>query len=63
MLLAPCFGSAQAPADACALMGRDAFQALTGKTEYTDPTGMPWGGGTGMRPPSGTNNLWANGLD
>ena len=40
------FGSAQAPADACALMGRDEFQAPTGKTEYTDPTGMPWGGGT-----------------
>ena len=38
--------SAQAPADACALMSRDEFQALTGKTEYTDPTGMPWGSGT-----------------
>ena len=37
---------AQAPADACALVSRDEFQALTGKTEYTDPTGMPWSGGT-----------------
>ena len=36
----------QAPADACGLMSRDEFEALTGKTEYTDPTGMPWGGGT-----------------
>ena len=37
---------AQAPSDACALLSRDEFQALTGKTEYTDPTGMPWSGGT-----------------
>ncbi len=46
-LLAPlCVAWAQAPTDACGLMSRDEFQALTGKTEYTDPTGMPWGGGT-----------------
>ena len=25
---------------------QDEFQALTGKTEYADPTGMPWSGGT-----------------
>ena len=37
---------AQAPADACALLSRDEFQALTAKTEYGDPTGMPWAGGT-----------------
>jgi len=37
---------AQAPSDACALLSRDEFQVLTGKTEYTDPTGMPWSGGT-----------------
>jgi len=37
---------AQAPGDACGLMSRDEFAALTGKTEYGDPTGMPWGGGT-----------------
>ena len=37
---------AQAPADACALLTKDEFQALTGKTEYTDPAGMPWSGGT-----------------
>ena len=46
-LLAPPHGAwAQAPADACALLSRDEFQALTGKTEYGDPTGMPWSGGT-----------------
>ena len=46
-LLAPPRGAwAQAPADACALLSRDEFQALTGKTEYGDPTGMPWSGGT-----------------
>ncbi|MFO1141196.1 MAG: hypothetical protein U1E59_02210 [Amaricoccus sp.] len=37
---------AQATTDACGLMSRDDFQRFTGKTEYTDPTGMPWGGGT-----------------
>ena len=37
---------AQAPSDACALLSKDEFQALTGKTEYGDPTGMPWSGGT-----------------
>jgi hypothetical protein len=36
----------QMPPDACGLMSRDEFQALTGKTEYTEPTGMPWGSGT-----------------
>jgi hypothetical protein len=41
-----CEAWAQAPADACALVSRDEFQTLTGKTEYTDPTGMPWSGGT-----------------
>ena len=47
LLLAPPHGAwAQAPADACALLSRDEFQALTGKTEYSDPTGMPWSGGT-----------------
>ena len=47
LLLAPPHGAwAQAPADACALLSRDEFQALTGKTEYGDPTGMPWSGGT-----------------
>jgi hypothetical protein len=46
-IVAPlCAAWAQAPADACALVSRDEFQALTGKTEYTDPTGMPWSGGT-----------------
>ena len=39
----PACASAQAPADACALMGRDEFEALTGKTEYNDPTSMPLG--------------------
>ena len=34
---------AQVAADACALMSSDEFEALTGKTEYTDPTSMPWG--------------------
>jgi hypothetical protein len=37
---------AQAPTDACALLSRDEFQVLTGKTDYDDPTGMPWSGGT-----------------
>lgn len=37
---------AQAPADACASLGREEFQALTGKPEIIDPTGMPWSGGT-----------------
>jgi hypothetical protein len=47
MLVSPlCAGWAQAPADACGLISRDEFQALTGKTEYIDPTGMPWSGGT-----------------
>jgi hypothetical protein len=47
VLLAPLQGAgAQTPADACGLIGRDEFQALTGKVEYTDPVGMPWGGGT-----------------
>ena len=47
VLMAPlCDAWAQAPADACALVSRDEFQALTGKTEYTDPTGMPWSGVT-----------------
>ena len=47
LMAAPlCDAWAQAPADACALVSRDEFQALTGKTEYTDPTGMPWSGGT-----------------
>lgn len=41
-----CEAWAQTPADACALLSRDEFQALTGKTEDTDPTGMPWSGGT-----------------
>jgi hypothetical protein len=41
-----CVAWAQAPADACALMSRDEFQTLTGKPEYTNPTGMPWGNGT-----------------
>ena len=46
-LVAPlCEAWAQGPADACALVSKDEFQALTGKTEYTDPTGMPWSGGT-----------------
>lgn len=34
------------PPDACALLGKDEFQALAGKPEYSDPTGMPWSGGT-----------------
>lgn len=46
LLLPACVASAQAPADACALMSGAEFEALTGKTEYSDPTGMPWGGGT-----------------
>jgi len=41
-----CAAWAQAPADACALLSMDEFQALTGKTEYGAPTGMPWSGGT-----------------
>ena len=45
-MVLPCVAWAQAPADACALMSQDEFQKLTGKTEFTDPTGMPWGGGT-----------------
>ena len=44
MLLAPYGAWAQAPADACALMSSQEFEELTGKKEYTDPTGMPWGG-------------------
>ena len=36
----------QVPADACALMSKDEFAAITGKTEYTDLTSMPWGSGT-----------------
>ena len=44
-ILVACAAWAQAPADACMLMSRDDFQKLTGKTEYADPTGMPWGGG------------------
>ena len=46
-LVGPLSGAmAQMPADACGLMSRDEFQALTGRTEYGDPTGMPWSGGT-----------------
>ena len=41
-----CAAWAQAPTDACALLSRDEFQTLTGKTEFGDPTGMPWSGGT-----------------
>ena len=37
---------AQGLSDACALMGGDDFEALTGKTEYSDPTSMSLGGGT-----------------
>jgi hypothetical protein len=46
LLALPCAAWAQAPADACALLSKDEFQALTGKTEYGDPTGMPCSGGT-----------------
>src|SRR5690606_19485777 len=46
-ILVPCGTAlAQAPPDACALMSGDEFEALTGRTEYTEPTGMPWGSGT-----------------
>jgi hypothetical protein len=41
-----CEAWSQASSDACALVGRDEFQSLTGKMEYGDPTGMPWSGGT-----------------
>ena len=41
-----CEAWAQASSDACALVSRNEFQSLTGKTEYGDPTGMPWSGGT-----------------
>jgi hypothetical protein len=49
---------AEVPADACALMTRDEFQQLTGKTEYSDPTGMPWGGGTVCGFGNGQIMLW-----
>jgi hypothetical protein len=41
-----CEAWAQTLSDACALVSVDEFQALTGKTEYGDPMGMPWSGGT-----------------
>jgi hypothetical protein len=41
-----CAAWAQTLSDACALVSVDEFQSLTGKTEYGDPTGMPWSGGT-----------------
>jgi hypothetical protein len=37
---------AQAPADACALLTRGEFEALTGKTEHVAPSAMPWDGAT-----------------
>jgi hypothetical protein len=39
-------GAALAQEDACALISREEFEALTGKPSYSDPTGMPWGGGS-----------------
>lgn len=41
--LLPALAAAQAATDACALMSRDEFQALTGRPEYTDPTPMALG--------------------
>jgi len=41
-----CGARAQVPGHACALMTKDEFQKITGKTEYTEPTEMPWGNGT-----------------
>jgi hypothetical protein len=58
LLVAPSGAPAQAPADACALMGRDEFQALTGKQEFTDPEGMPFGGGTVCGFNNGQILLW-----
>src|SRR5262245_48990627 len=49
---------AAAGADACALMSRDEVQALTGKQEYTDPNGMPWGSGTVCGFGNGQIMLW-----
>ena len=46
MLLPFAAAWAQVPADACGLMTSDEFEALTGKTEYSEPTGMPWATGT-----------------
>ena len=44
--IVPACAWAQGLADACALMGRNDFEALTGKTEYSDPTSMPLGEAT-----------------
>ena len=41
-----CEAWAQASSDACALVSRNEFQSLTGKTEYGNLTGMPWSGGS-----------------
>jgi hypothetical protein len=49
---------AQAPTHACALMSRDDFAALTGKVEYSEPTGMPWGGGSVCGFGNGQIILW-----
>lgn len=48
----------QAAGDACGLMGRDEFQALTGKTQYGEPTGMPWGEATVCGFNGGQIMLW-----
>lgn len=37
---------AQRATDACSLMSSEEFEAITGKTEYSDPIGMVWGAGT-----------------
>ena len=49
---------AEEPADACALMTKGEFEELTGRTEYTDPTGMPWGTGTVCGFENGQILLW-----
>jgi hypothetical protein len=46
LFVVPACTWAQAPVDACELMGRDEFAALTGKPEYSDPTSMPLGEAT-----------------
>jgi hypothetical protein len=57
-MAAPLCGAWAQATDACALMTRDEFQELTGKTEYTDPTGMPWGDGTVCGFGNGQILLW-----